>query len=38
MELYFYNLAKKLDIDQLARFSKNFHMGAGIDIPNELKE
>ena len=38
-DCYFYNLAKKLDIDQLARFSKKFSYGnlTGIDIPNELK-
>ena len=36
-DCYFYNLAKKIDIDSLAKFSKQFAMGnlTGIDMPNE---
>lgn len=38
-DCYFYNLAKTLEIDKLASFSKNFSYGqtTGIDIPNELR-
>tara|TARA_B100000963_G_C22620319_1_gene669603 strand:- start:570 stop:2342 length:1773 start_codon:yes stop_codon:yes gene_type:complete len=38
-DCYFYNLAKSLDIDGLANFSRKFSYGmqTGIDIPNELK-
>ena len=37
-DCYFYNLAKELEIDDLAEFSKIFSLGksTGIDIPNEL--
>ncbi len=37
-DCYFYNLAKKIDIDKLASFSNKFSYGnvTGIDIPNEL--
>lgn len=38
-DCYFYNLAKTLEIDELASFSKKFSLGlnTGIDIPNELR-
>ena len=37
-DCYFYNLAKELEIDNLANFSEIFSLGksTGIDIPNEL--
>ena len=37
-DCYFYNLAKEMEIDRLANFSKVFSIGTstGIDIPNEL--
>ena len=37
-DCYFYNLAKEIEIDRLANFSKDFSLGTltGIDIPNEL--
>ena len=37
-DCYFYDLAKRIDIDELSNFSKKFTIGnkSGIDIPNEL--
>ena len=37
-DCYFYNLAKKIDIDELSKFSEKFSFGnkSGIDIPNEF--
>ena len=37
-DCYFYNLAKKIKIDELAEFSKKFSLGlpTRVDIPNEL--
>ena len=36
-DCYFYNLAKKIDIDSLSKFSEQFSgEKSGIDIPNEL--
>ena len=36
-DCYFYNLAKEINIDELAEFSKKFSIGelTGIDIPDE---
>ena len=38
-DCYFYNLAKKIDIDRLSSFSNEFSFGklTDIDIPNELR-
>ena len=36
-DCYFYNLAKEINVDKLAEFSKKFSIGTltGIDIPDE---
>ena len=38
-DCYFYNLAKNINIDDLAKFCKDFSIGeiTNIDIPNELR-